>query len=64
MQSRIAMGDILGGCTVQQNRNSRSRPVVPNSGRKEFSLKDLTSFISKNKKGRQGARPAGQISAF
>jgi hypothetical protein len=63
MQSRIAMGDILSGCTEQENGNSR-RQVVPNSGRKEFSLKDLTSFISKNKKGRQGARPAGQISAF
>jgi hypothetical protein len=34
------MGQILGGCTEQQNGNSRSRPVVPNSLRKEFALKD------------------------
>ncbi len=38
-QCSIAMGEILGGCTEQQNGNSRSRPVVPNSGQKEFSLK-------------------------
>jgi hypothetical protein len=34
------MGEISGGCTEQQNGNTRSRPVVPNSSRKEFSLKD------------------------
>jgi len=31
--------EILGGCSEHRNSNSRSRPVVPNSGQKEVALK-------------------------
>jgi hypothetical protein len=39
MHFRTAMGEILGGCSEHRNGNDRNRPVLPNSGQKEFALK-------------------------